>query len=80
MGDVLLRQGRLQDAEALYRAAFLARPSDGVAHYKLATVLYREHREAEVDGERMKAQRLTEQATLAGRMRLKLGNATADTE
>jgi len=80
LGDLALRSGSLADAEVEYRAAVAARPTSGAAHYKLATVLYRQHRAAEADQERELAKRLTDAATLAGRMRLKLGVTTADSE
>ncbi len=72
LGDIELRRGNLPAAQRLLESAVKSDPKLAAAHYKLSTVLQREHRPQEANAEKQIAAQLNNEAHQAGRTQLKL--------
>jgi tetratricopeptide (TPR) repeat protein len=72
MGDLLLRNGNLDEAQRHLEAAIGADPKDGPAHYKLSQVLLRRHATEQANKERALALALNAEAKRASKAPLRL--------
>ena len=73
-GDIWLRKGHLAEAQACLETAIQEDPASGPAHYKLSTVLFRQHRDEQAEKERALGAQLNAEALKSSKTVLQLAS------